>query len=585
MLLVFISLIALSTVCVASAYAQSPEAYYDQKIKIAEQCSGNQDCFKRAVRESQRNRQNTEGFLLGSPSNSGRVEFVTPVQDDLRAMSLGQLKKALKDTKLFRELDQAGVNLKSSVCRTHWEKTIETRDALADLNRSVRNKTTDNYGKRARMLKDENIRELSNLKKCFGTYLPRYALLRENEILTFDSHASAYNGLVHSFERISDLDERVAELENELERRQSGNKCDGHECDESDIVGIVTNITGSAVAYGSGKKDYKYVKSGHRLRANEVLSTGESARLRIVLGFLAKGGPTVVNVAGETKVIVSQLMKQKYIDNSKKPLGVIELIKGTIRVYANYNYLSFLGIKAGKSSGGISGTELAVTYDPKTDKAQYFLDHGNAFVDSGGKRIAMTPRTSRAFSKGILSGERPVSQFEWSQLLTSTGEGFAESATTANRSYSDLLKAKPLASNLKTHANVAASRVKLAEASVERFFKALQSNDESLLDSSIGGAQKDKIDRNRQSQPLKIWLDGNKQRPKRFTMKCVLCDGNVCEVLAYMETEGDTPGAGKDMIFVSSNTGSPPGQWLVTASYFDSERISAFRLKPALCRQ
>ncbi|MBL1148409.1 MAG: hypothetical protein HND56_07500 [Pseudomonadota bacterium] len=597
---IFVSIIALCVMLMPSVVqAQSGEDYYNQRIKIIKECGKDEACLKKAEKAARAKRKETQDFLRGNTDRLQYSEELVVTKDAESAAqsgktSIADLIKEIEEAKFFRELDQAQNGLKStSTCGTYRKKAIESRDALDELNSRVQNKTTGNYGRQAQELKDENTNAIKDLETCYARYLPGYPILKAHGILTYDAHTNAYNNLVDFYDSIPSLGVHIAELEAELEKKRQAdrdldNLAIGTERASTDVVAVVSRTHKSVEVLPGGRGNrWKQVKRGYQLRMSDELRTGSEGRARIVFDTAyseGQAGRAIINIGSDSQVKMTRFIKGM----QRPPQSTLDLIRGTVRGFVrNWGYRSSFNVRTGTSLCGIRGTEVAITYNPDTATTDYHLDHGDAFVDAGGQQTTLTPRTSRRFSNGILSAEWPLEKSDWSKILASTGDGLAETLATANASYSELLL--PLkASGGVTKAQIVTNdkvKMKAAEAAAEKFIKALQWNDETLLNAAVGGVQKSMLEKNRQNRPLKEWLDGNKQRPTRFDIKCTLCEGNSCEVLAYLETEADLPGAGKDTIFVSTYADEMPDTWRVTATHVEKKRITAFRLKPAFCYQ
>ncbi len=582
------------------AHAQSGEDYYSQRLKILETCKGDEDCLRRSEKQTRKKAQ-SGAKTQKSPSEKTSEENSSSEESDeldfsdlsdgyYDEMSDDELIKEIEEAKLFRDLNRSKISLESSSkCGAHREKATETRDALDELNSRVQNKTSDNYGRQALEFKNDNTRAVDDYERCYATHLPRYEMLKLENILTHAAHTAKYNEMVNFYSETSDLSAHIAMLERELRFR--ANRASGS---AGDVIAKLakTHRTVEILPAGRGNRWKRAIK-GQTLRLKDHLRTGPKGRARIVFADRYEqgtSGPTVVNMGSRSHV----RMESFAVELSKKRTTVIGLIRGSLRAFTNL----FGGpggaftVRTGTSLCGIRGTEVAISYNPDANTADYHLDHGDAYVETGGKQTTLTPKTSRTISNGILSAERPLTKSDWSQILTSTGNGMAETMTTANQSYSELLmgenssNASSLTGGNTSHNDAGSTAgIKSAEDLVEQFYHALKYNDEALLGQTIGGRQKDMMDKGRKNKSLKAWLDENKERPTRFDIKCTLCEEGLCQTVAYVESEANFPGAGKDILFEVTNTGYVPNPQRVTASYIEKEKIAAFRLKSPVCRQ
>jgi hypothetical protein len=587
------------------ANAQSHEDYYNNRIKQMKACKGDLECARRV--KSQSGAKAREILQIPTPSGEAYLSG-----KDLLAMDLNSLATAVSEARFFRNLKNTKFKLeRTEYCGRHADRALETKEELDQLN-LIRNKTTETYGQRAMEVKDENTRAIRDLETCYTAHLSLNYEFKYKRILTYTSLEENYFKLADRYAGIN-LGDHIDRINKILKMRWETAPF-GPSPDE--VVGILASVYNSVEVLPGGQGvGWIPVGQGYKLTMQDHLRTGAGSMAGIRFSDPSRQGKvlsTVVKVGSNSHIVMEKFKKAVLGSAPTASERIISLFSGTIhaikktleklkgkrvRVVPSGAMASKepqgspLSIRAGTSMGVIRGTELAVSYDPKTRIADYHLDHGDAYVESRGKQVTLTPRTSRTISNGIISKERPLTESNWSQVLTSTGTGISETMTNSNTSNSELLAGSTSNTNTLLKGTtpqkkiVPTSKIKISEDLVELFLYALKFNDAARLNQTIDGVQKKMMEKNRKNRPLKAWLDENKQRPTRFDIKCTLCEESTCHTLAYVESEADFPGAGKDILFEIKNMGHMPNALRITSTYLTKERITAFRLKSPICRK
>lgn len=618
----FILLLLICSFVPHLAQAQNYEDYYKDLANKNRACHGDSECVSRNNAEAS---AKGRAILNGSEDHWSSPEEVLALDNQqIHEMDLNELETAIKTAKLFRELDQAKNAINSpSRCGTFREKAIETKDALDQLNASIANKTSENYGRRAQEVKDANTLALKNYETCYAQSLAAYPLLKANNIASYDAHTRAYNDQVDFFDGIADLDAYIKNLEDKL---NGSAPLDGFGVPD-DAIASVSRFSGKVEMLPGGRGNrWQPVKRGTILRLSDHLRTAPDARARLVFRDryqLGNAGPSVVNIGSNTEIVMEQFAVS--LNDPPKRTGVIGLVRGALRAFTkNWGFKSALQIRTGTSLCGIRGTEVAISYDPDSNVAEYALDHGDAYIEVNGQQTSIKPRTSHVIKQGVVGQAQAVSDAQWSELVSSTGAGYAETlatavndndshtpapapapkeAVTASSNTYDALATQAIKSDAVDFMNSGTASIvtgtgvthlppvdrtvlKKIEAVTETFLKALKKNKGADFAKTIGGTLQNVVGANPTNEMLKNWLDENKQRPKTYTVKCSLCEKvKTCQVLAYVETEQDRIGLGKDVLFTLQNMGPVTDDWRIVSSVNDVQSASGFKLKAPICRK
>lgn len=199
----------------------------------------------------------------------------------------------------------------------------------------------------------------------------------------------------------------------------------------AETVGAVTHTRGLVEILPAGRGQmWKKIPRGYKLRKDDTLRTGPRGRARLDFSPDDKQILNVINI-GSNSTIKVDLLHERF--NNKKPVTIFSLIRGALRSFTNKlspkrerevrpsSPTARLHIRTPNALIEKIGTDVSVSYDPDTKITDVHMDHGKVFIESGGRRVALDPRTSRSVSNGVISGSRRLTDSKWSNIVSKTG--------------------------------------------------------------------------------------------------------------------------------------------------------------------
>jgi hypothetical protein len=480
---------------------------------------------------------------------------------DLLTMDMDDLDKEITDAVLFRRLKKVRIKLeRKEYCGKHADKALETKEELEQLN-LIRNKTTESYGQRAMEVKDENNKAIRDYGNCYKTHLRDDFRLRYKNILTFQSLEENYFNLVGRFEGIANLDEYIDRMSKIYKMRKETAPF-GPSDDE--VIGTIASIYNSVEVLPGGKgAGWLPVGPGYKLTIKDHLRTGYASMAGIRFsGSVNQGNAqsTVVNVHSNSHIVMEKFTKAVFGSPQSNTERVISLLRGTLHAIKNkLNQIKEKGklrvvpssptakaseagstftIRTGDSTAVIRGTELGVFYNSETGIAEYHLDHGDAYVESGGRQVQLKPRTSLTVSRGQIGTLRPLSNALWDSIVANSGGGISNTKPQrVETAKLDTLKNNDIEAAAKARRNDAKSVAK-------SYFLAMKNYDEEAFLNVHRKSLRSDLKEILRKTSLKELVNKNTGRPMSYTIPCSLCSnkGNTCQLIAEVQMEADPIG-------------------------------------------
>jgi hypothetical protein len=341
--------------------------------------------------------------------------------------SIEQIEKILKDAQLYRTLGSSVKVINSAGnCGQYVNAAKRSRQQIKTLNSEYRGRADDRYYQLKAQYDENNRKALRDYKTCFAEQTQYYQPLVEAKVRSYQAHKIKMDDLAHEYNFPKDMNVHIDYVQRALEYRKN--------LANDGIVGTVQS-TFQRVEYRPGSKHggWLNVTRGLKLRKHDELRTGPRGLARIQFAdHYTKGnaGPSIINVGKNTHIRIEKFVIS--FDDPPHSNGVIGLIRGSLRAFTkNWGFRSSFSVRTGTSLVGIRGTELAVVYDPDTDKTDVHLDHGDAYVEVGGVQTTLQPHTSVTIQNNRVSPPRPLTNSIWGILVNSTGDQHNETLATA----------------------------------------------------------------------------------------------------------------------------------------------------------
>ncbi len=541
-----------------NSYAQTPEDYYNKKAQKMKACKGDLDC---AARIKSQSGAKARKFLNGESAELEPAEGFSDVSDEKTAAmnkDIDDVEKDLKSARLYQLMLNVNAIINQEVphrCGLLIKSIKKNRKMLFDLNDEFKGKATPDYQRRARELKDAIPLEIQKYKDCFTENLVDFPGVTAEGIYTYIEFKARLGELLVQFKGV-DLDAYIAELERAMAR--------------GDEVGLLAHVQERVeVLSGGGGSQWRVVTRGYELHLADEVRTGPGARAHIKLSQnFRTGGLTEIHIGADSHFKIEKIIAgMKASKNSK---SIFSLIRGKLRILVNAltfkgkmdvrssstvakapGVNSSIGVRAGNSMGVIRGTELGVSYDPKTGIADYHLDHGDAYVESGGRQVALKPRTSLTVSRGTFGIPRPLSQTQWDGIVADTGGGQSEGGGVS--------QTKPQMANTSNTDTVPDSDIVLAARARRNYAKSVASTmlmamkelDKEALLNIIAEPMRSDFSKALEKTSMKEMSEQARGRPLSHSFRCSICNkkGDKCQVLADVQMEADPIGQLRAILF------------------------------------
>ena len=330
-------------------------------------------------------------------------------------------------------------------------------------------------------------------------------------------------------------------------------------------VGKFTEIRGGEVYVKKpGARNWTPVAPGDAIFPGMSIRTGSSGRVRFVYYDEtlkgARGNRTELNLGPNTAIRVE---KREDLYDGK---GVIGLMNGLLRVTTKATKGAFwILIRRPKGTPrtsnwgvGIRGTAIAITRDPNTDTTEVFLDHGDAFVEYGIRKVNIEPRTSLRIVKDRIGKPRRMDQSIWNDMVAQTD---------AQDEDADLDFFGPDEPDMPADldASVGGSNDRwAAREMVNILLTSMKNNDQSTFLDVTGGIMRSVYLREIEKRgSLKAMLDRSGQRPASWKHECSICTNGGRSCMASVNITTARTGKVSKFIFTFENykvTDGPPAQ-------------------------
>lgn len=484
-----------------------------------------------------------------------------------------EIRKQIKEARFFKSLLAAKATINSlggDRCGRWIQTARQLRRALKDLNEQYKGRYDATYQKKFQALKKQNSRAFKDYENCFAANLRQYPDITQQSIHAYPAFRARLKRYDKKFEKVANLDRHIAELEDALKRAKQG-----------DVVGTLTAVRGWVRIFplhskimkskdknfwefvGAGRisdDQYNALISGHKFRINDRLRTGGIGSARITFSSeYANGGTAVMHVGPNTELVLGK--HGAYTNDLTPKTPVIDLIKGTVRALfrpfgkkkdGGFRITTSGAIASAGRSGGTSlvlrGTEGSLTFDPKTGVSKAYLSHGDAYLESGGRRVRLAPGTTRTITAGRIGAPTPMAKSQWNRIVagtaTATGPNKPRTRSRPNQ--------RQVATRLPANTSTLATMTRhYAKSVVENLLFALRVNDEKVLFANTGGNFHSTYRKKLSNQSLKSVLDKSGDRAMSHRFRCTYCDAakGYCEVLVYVQRAGDRPKVLTPMIF------------------------------------
>lgn len=483
-----------------------------------------------------------------------------------------EIRKQIDEAKFFKSLlaAKAAINSLGGDRCGRWIQTArQLRKALKDLNEQYKGRYDATYQKKFKALKKQNSLAFKDYENCFAANLRQYPDITQQSIHAYPAFRARLKRYDKKYEKVANLDRHIAELEDALERAKRG-----------DVVGTLTAVSGWVRIFPLHSKimksrdrnfwefvgadrvkeaQYNALISGHKFRLNDRLRTGGTGSARITFSSeYANGGTAVMHVGPNTEVVLGK--HGAYTNDRTPKTPVIDLINGTVRALfrpfgkkkdAGFHIRTSSTVASAGRSGGTSlvlrGTEGSLSFDRKTGIAKAYLSHGDAYLESGGRRVTLAPRTTRTITAGRIGAPKPMAKSQWNRIVAGTTTGPNKPST----------RKQPGQRQVATRVPAKASTLEkvtrhYAKSVVENLLFALRVNDEKALFAHIGGNFNSSYRKKLSTQSLKSVLDKSGDRARSHRFRCTYCNtaSGDCQVLVNVQRAGDRPNRPTPMIFI-----------------------------------
>lgn len=322
--------------------------------------------------------------------------------------------------------------------------------------------------------------------------------------------------------------------------------CRDYGADEATkIIGKVVRVYQRVEVLSKGRgQRWKRIPRGYELRQGDTLRTGPRGRTRLDFGDDNRE-LNVINIGSNTTVKVDLLQERI---NKKEPKTIFSLIRGTLRslfellpsdskkLEIRSSPTARLQIRTPSALIEKIGTDFAVNYDPNTKATSVFLDHGKVNIKSGGRQVALEPRTSVKVVNNRIGQPQRMSQSIWNDLIVkTTGETEEDPLDFFKPDGPD----KPVKSGaFNREATIAWL---FARETVDKFLNAMKNNDQTtVLGVTSGFLRSVYLKEIKKLGSLRAMLNKSGQRPDSWTHECSVCtkSGNSCMVMVSITNAG-----------------------------------------------
>ena len=335
-------------------------------------------------------------------------------QHSLEGYSLDQLKSELNDAQIYQALGRAKVAADGTRgCYQYNNEMLNVRQSLINLTQQYEGRADSVYHQKRGELQEQFRLAKRGYEDCYNLTLADYPALSYAGVRTLADFKSKVGALNPKFSDKGDIAAYISAIENAIENlsQQRGKR-----------VGVIESVFKTVEISRGGNGQWSPLAKGSTVHILDELRTGPRGRIRIQFEdrlSSSNAGPTVVNIGSDSHVKIEKFLIS--FNNPPKREGAISLLRGTVRAFTkNWGPRSQFSVRAGASVCGIRGTEVAVSYDPITYTATHVLDHGDAFIEAGRRKINMTPRTSVTLVGDQFDEPVAVSETMWSNILNST---------------------------------------------------------------------------------------------------------------------------------------------------------------------
>lgn len=368
------------------------------------------------------------------------VPLVGLAQDGLRVVDLKnqieEVEKQIHELELFAQMQDAATYVpKKSRCWTYLEMAEQTRTELKALNEKYAGRANAEYRRQAESLLDTNRRAVEEYRSCFGSVVgASYDKVVAAGVYRYQPFLARYNQLrdKHGDGRVegrwSELQAKLEHLKEEVASEEPGDKTS---------AGTIVYVFRDAEVLREGKPIP--ATQGMSVFVGDEVRTGHRSRARIEWNDRCEklnAGPTIINIGSETHLTLNESKSQDKGDSCSGGDSLVGLIRGSLRAFTRgWGGQAAFSVRTGTSLCGIRGTEVVVSYDPAWDEAEYWLDHGDAFMVTKSGETSLKPGHVVRIKKGQLRVERAFARDEYASKVAATAESdnLSLEAAMANR--------------------------------------------------------------------------------------------------------------------------------------------------------
>lgn len=346
-----------------------------------------------------------------------------------------------------------------------------------------------------------------------------------------------------------------------------------------DVMGRIDNTQGEVEVLPLGRgKQWRKICKGYKFRlADWIRTKGPRSYARITFR-----DPVNLDDERTRQTIVlgpnSEISVEKFTHGPSRPKTIIQLMRGKLRAFTkSHGPSSSFRIRTGSSLCGIRGTEVAISYDPDTDKVDYVLDHGDAYYQlNGGPEVSLQPRTGVAITNGRASAPRSISESDWQGFVAATvpAAGFDEALEEVS-----IERPRPIpppdTEDLSREEWMRASyRIGARHASLmtDEFLRALKdANLQQIINNSGGDYHEFIRKKEAEAVDLQTYFENSSDRPLTYKVGCTVCRlGGECWTWAkVMPARGE-----QTVVFITEP--SKEGKRVVSSKTWNTDTETAF---------
>jgi len=350
----------------------------------------------------------------------------------------------------------------------------------------------------------------------------------------------------------------------------------------TDIVGTIRNThkVVEVLPLGRGNR-WKRVCSGYQLRLKDEVRTGARGRARIQLTERYDGDVNVINMGSDTHILIEKFASSA----DPKDKTLLQMLRGNLSALTS-GFGQHFQVRTGATICGIRGTEVAISYDPDTNVADYILDHGDAYYQlANGPEVSLQARTGVRISQGQVSAPRMISDSDWQGQVQATALPFGVEPG-LNSTGASAGSIEPPPPSIEEIRAVFAKDQRLRAKNLARtYLDGLMTANRNMIDRVLAGAAKTYFDQQIGSQSLRSALQTSGGQPISYELQCALCDASeACHVSAFVRTAKSPPGQGANLVFSIERTGSGNEQRIVRMSGA-AEDVEAFQKRAPVCSE